>query len=252
MRKRIAKAVVAAWGLYRQGAAFKTLLESLGLWKYVVAVGAGVVGVVLGFWSGLQPPFQVLLGLGGFAAVLLVAGFAVAFRRVWKQGFQAAPTMAGFSATLVPTLLKTNENNLVGLSFQAWHGGYSRSFPEVGLGNPSWVSIVNNSVALGIRAANVTVRMRFNNDAGTYAVPGMDGAGYGNTERGGLIGHGWQKQLDIDPGDEQSFLFFVSAKNSNVIWACDAMQTPVARLGFGHWLARILAARGKSRTNRFS
>ena len=99
MWKRFWKIVATAWGLYRQGTALKGLLQSLGLWKYVALAGAAVLSVMYAMWSGLTPVLQVLVGVVGFAALLLVAGFGVILVRVWKQPTRSASDPGAASAS---------------------------------------------------------------------------------------------------------------------------------------------------------
>jgi hypothetical protein len=74
--------ILAAWALYRHGVALKGLLQSLGIWGYVIPIGAAVLAAILAPFISLPVWGQILFGLGAFALFLFCVGFAVAVKRV--------------------------------------------------------------------------------------------------------------------------------------------------------------------------
>jgi hypothetical protein len=78
--------LLAAFDLFRKAWGFRTLLELVGIWKYVVLGVAAVIAIALQIWASAAkqtPPVLIGLGLAVFAALLLIGGFAVAF---WRAG----------------------------------------------------------------------------------------------------------------------------------------------------------------------
>jgi hypothetical protein len=80
------KKIGTAWSLYRHFAAFKGLLEALGIWKYLYGVGAIVVSGMLALQSGLPLGLQVAVGLVIFILIVFSTGFVIALIRVHRSG----------------------------------------------------------------------------------------------------------------------------------------------------------------------
>lgn len=125
------------------------------------------------------------------------------------------------------------------LRFHEWHSGSSRAYPQVSIGQPSWVSVVNQEVKVPKTAKNVISRVEFKNDAGTLAIPSTECAWYEKRDVNGIKGEGWVRTTDIEAGDDQSFVLFVLDKNSNDIFVCGTNFAPIATLAPGHWTAHI-------------
>ena len=86
------KRILAAWSLYRHGAALRDLLRSLGIWGYITTAGAGMIGTLVAQWASLPIWGQILVGLGAFALVLLCVGLSVAVKRVAADPGTAIPS----------------------------------------------------------------------------------------------------------------------------------------------------------------
>ena len=82
------KRFLQGWSAYRHAAALKSLLEALGLWKYVALAGATVIAVVLAWASGLPTWLAVLLALLVVAIVLFIVGLAFAMVRIAQNSTQ--------------------------------------------------------------------------------------------------------------------------------------------------------------------
>ncbi len=75
-----------AWKLYRHGAAFRTLLVSLGgAWPYVVSAAATVIGGGAAFLTVLPVWGKILLGLGVTALLLFIVGLGIAVWKVYRH-----------------------------------------------------------------------------------------------------------------------------------------------------------------------
>jgi hypothetical protein len=102
MWKRFRGAIAAAWRLYRHGAALKTLLQSLGVWQWLV-LGLTIVMSATGAWlSHLSPILRALLALAGFAVLILTVGFAIALYRAYKE-----PELSGISVLSLLSVIVT-------------------------------------------------------------------------------------------------------------------------------------------------
>ena len=78
--------LLVAFDLFRKAWGFRTLLELVGIWEYVVLGVAAVIAIVLQIWASAAkqtPPVLIGLGLVVFASLLLIGGFGVAF---WRAG----------------------------------------------------------------------------------------------------------------------------------------------------------------------
>ena len=78
MRKR----VLSAWALYRHGVALKGLLLSLGVWGYLLTMGATSIAVVSAMLISLPIWGKGLIGIAILAVLLFCIGFTVAIVRV--------------------------------------------------------------------------------------------------------------------------------------------------------------------------
>jgi hypothetical protein len=76
------KRIKIAWSTYRHVVAFKGLLEFLGLWKWIALAGAIAVGALTAVWLTLPLYSRFLIGLGGTALSLFLAGFGVCLVRI--------------------------------------------------------------------------------------------------------------------------------------------------------------------------
>jgi hypothetical protein len=105
-----------AWKLYRHGAAFRTLLVSLGIWTYIVSAGTFIVGAITASLVALPIWGKILFGLGVTALLLFLAGLVVAAWKVYRHpaAIIPGPSMSGFSATLETRLVKAATESSVG------------------------------------------------------------------------------------------------------------------------------------------
>jgi hypothetical protein len=85
------KLIKLAWSAYRQIAAFKGLLEVLGIWKWIAAGGVLAVTALIGYGAKLPVWGRVLVSLAALAVILFVAGFALAFYRTWRGELNITP-----------------------------------------------------------------------------------------------------------------------------------------------------------------
>jgi hypothetical protein len=101
------KRIKSAWSAYRQVAAFKGLLQTIGLWRYVTLSVALGVGALSAFWVSLPLPFRVLFGLADSALLIFLAGFVVCLVRVVRSENSpnrktTLPPPTGFVAPMFP------------------------------------------------------------------------------------------------------------------------------------------------------
>jgi hypothetical protein len=76
--------IKTAWGIYRHAAAAKGLLESIGVWKFVILGGSVLIAGIGTVLLGLPLVWAVLTCLVGISLLLLVCGLAIAVGRVGK------------------------------------------------------------------------------------------------------------------------------------------------------------------------
>lgn len=121
------------------------------------------------------------------------------------------------------------------LEFVQWHGGSSRNLPQKENGNPTWVSIRNNQIRVPDVAKNTTVRMEFVNANRTSVFTVPEAQWYIEKDFGnGIEGRGYKGSVDLEGGEEQSFVLFVTDAHSK-IWVYKNGETPVGILDYGHW-----------------
>jgi hypothetical protein len=78
--------LLRAFDLFRKVWGLRTLLDLLGIWKWIVLGSAAVGGLLVSFWayvSHLPGPEGFVLGLATCALLLLIGGCLLAFCRVW-------------------------------------------------------------------------------------------------------------------------------------------------------------------------
>lgn len=108
---RLWQTIKNAWSLYRHAAAFHGLLIQIGVWKYVVLGLVVVAAFGLNMIANLSWFVSILVGLGVFALLLAISGFALALYRVNRPNLQApavpnpaqaqgSPSMASTSAAV--------------------------------------------------------------------------------------------------------------------------------------------------------
>jgi hypothetical protein len=79
------RTVSRAWAVYRHAAALKTLLESMGIWKWIGFAGACTMSAAVASLSLFPLWGKILLGLTTLAILLFTAGFGFSLYRIWKQ-----------------------------------------------------------------------------------------------------------------------------------------------------------------------
>ena len=81
---RYRKRLKAAWDIYRHVAAAKTLLDSIGVYKFIVLGVSVVIAGASAIWFRLSPLWAVMVCLVGIALLLFISGLAVAFYKVGR------------------------------------------------------------------------------------------------------------------------------------------------------------------------
>ena len=79
--------ILRAFDLFRKAWGLRTILDLLGIWKWIALGGAAVLALVVQFWaymSRLSPPVVAVLGLAACVLLLILVRFGVAFWRVGK------------------------------------------------------------------------------------------------------------------------------------------------------------------------
>jgi hypothetical protein len=137
---------------------------------------------------------------------------------------------------VIPYIAKLRNTKLAALRFGEWHGGTARNFPSIALGYPGWVSVLN---PLTHTAMNVAARIDFVNEPRTASHPVPEAQWYYKTVKNGANIEGWQASVDIEPGEDQSFIFYFAEKGNNATWACKSGIIPVAQLASNHWIAHV-------------
>lgn len=104
MRKR----VVAAWNLYRHGAALVGLFQALGLWGYIAATGVGVMATLIAVWVALPIWGKILLGLAILALALFCLGLVAAYKKVsYNSEIEPAPGLRSACVGAAPSPLES-------------------------------------------------------------------------------------------------------------------------------------------------
>jgi hypothetical protein len=126
------------------------------------------------------------------------------------------------------------------LEYQEWHSGGARSFPnDHHGGNPSWVAIKNTQKTPAKQAANVTARLEFidSSNITQFTVPQVPW--YRIQRRAKGTTEGWCDDLNIEGGEEQSFVLFVTAHDGRILAYKGPL--PIGHLDFDHWRIKIIA-----------
>jgi hypothetical protein len=120
------------------------------------------------------------------------------------------------------------------LQFQEWHGGTERSLPARWAdGTPTWISVENQQAAPARTAKNVTGRMEFIDSQGRvrFVVPQVLWYQIERPKSGTEIKR-WRRVVEIEGGDEQSFILFLQAgPRKLLIYAdFDGLDGPIGEL----------------------
>jgi len=132
------------------------------------------------------------------------------------------------------------------LEFQQWHAGSSRSFPLTWAGgSPTWVAISNSQAAPARTAVNVTARLEFSNSdlSKRFGVP--QAHWFAIKDRMGVTGAGrleeWRTDVEIDGGDEQSFVLYVTDDKGSMSVYKNSHE-PIGLIDYDHWNVKILVS----------
>src|SRR5450631_197315 len=171
-----------------------TIAQRLGDWRSKsTSVVLGIIAAALGlYWA-----YFVTLWVFGFN---ILGVFQVPFPRVSTTAATITAVLAFIGAALFKLMWPRVPGSK--LEFREIHASGSRQYPATPPYSPLWMAVTNRGPEV---AKNVAARMTFKNDAGTRSIPEMDCRWHQNTEKDGMVGGGWVKVLDIEPGDEQSF-----------------------------------------------
>jgi hypothetical protein len=193
-------------------------------------------------WSDTQKVIVSLLGaaflvmLGSFLKHVLLEPAAIhreQRQRVADLEGQLAPEERGKNAS------PEAEEVTPGLEFVQWTGAQSRGIPRFGVGIPSVVEVTNTGLAIPTVARGVIAEIQFSNAAGTQQLTVPSSAWYVVTLLGTTtITEGWRPSADLDAGDTQPFVLFVSGDDGKV-WVYKESGPPLGILEDGQWEALI-------------
>jgi hypothetical protein len=124
------------------------------------------------------------------------------------------------------------------LAFREWHSGNISGFPNrYGDGNPSWIAVINEQVAPARKATNVRARLEFLGSSGArrFTVPNADW--FYIEHSNSVANEQWQRDVTIEGGQEQSFVFFVQIEGRP--WVYKNLGEPIGQLDLDKWRVHI-------------
>jgi hypothetical protein len=212
------------WDGYRHFRAAEGLVQDiLAFLGWKMALVAAIIA--LGTWvrallSHLAGVEQFVLSLAAFAATLLIVNLVL---RV--------------SGANLPRLSSASSSRL---EFGLWHGGDSNRYPrKLNNGCPSWVSVRNVNTAAPRTASNVVAQIEWIDAERSkrLVVPEADWYFIEETPGGGRA-ESWLRSVDLQGGDDQSFVLFVQDEQSRRYIYKHGTEL-VGMLGEGLWTANI-------------
>ena len=217
--------------MYRHAGACKSILESLGLWKYVVAFVIAVMSTVLAKITELPLWGEVLMGILAFAVLILAVAVISTISTIWI--IKTSQDVAIPSEPIPEPGMDGSD-----LEYSEWASGNTLTLPRPSFGiSTSWVAIRCERSAQ--TAKNVIARIDFVNSEKTIAavVPEVKWYGFTHTDSG--LVEGWRPKVDIDPGEEQWFVF-LTEDQKNQVYAIKGSGDPVNVLSKGDWIGHIV------------
>jgi len=213
------------WDRYRHFRAGQGLAQDiLAFFGWKKTLGASVTGILTFLRTvNLQPVEVWVLSLGAFAFALLIFNFT-------PPAFRSMMTMI-------------RKKPIARLEFQEHHGGVEMNYPlQWRGGTPAWISIRNHQDAPAMRAVNVTARLEFIDSQSKVRLVTPQASWYEiqrPTPKSALSR--WRNLVDIEGGEEQSFVLFVQSEKRQLQVFSDAAE-PVGDLDYDHWTVKIVVA----------
>lgn len=221
MWKRLRERIRPWWNRHRHWRAVRDLAQDILRWLGLKAV---ISGALIGVGGWLWARFRHLADVLQFTVLFGLFTLTVALVRMigWKrkQGPIRVPEPSS------------------ALRFQIWHGGYGKHPAHVDSGSPSWVCIKNTGVAIPRKASNVIASIRWRDDAGQTVLSVPDVDWYQISTVNGIDHQAWRRAVDLEGGEDQSFVFFIKQPNGEYCAVRGGLQF-VGVLNPGHWTATI-------------